>query len=45
MSDSDYKLVWIGLVFWRVSIRYWPRPGAWIQRTDYRLVGVGRERG
>jgi hypothetical protein len=43
MSDDDYTLIWIGFVFWRLSIRYRPSLGAWIQRTDYPFVGVGRE--
>lgn len=44
MSEGGpYKLLWIGLFRWRLSIRYRPTWGVWIQRTELLLVGFGTE--
>jgi hypothetical protein len=46
MNDGGpYKLFWIGLGRWRLSIRFRPDWHWWIQRTDLLLLGVGTEEG
>jgi hypothetical protein len=42
-NDAPYKLVWIGLIRWRVSIRFRPTWKVWIERTELLLIGVGTE--
>lgn len=45
MTEGYYKVFWVGLARWRLSIRYRPDWGCWIERTDLLLVGFGTEDG
>lgn len=46
MSEGGpYKLLWVGVGFWRLSVRWRPTWKLWVERTELLLVGVGTEEG